>query len=441
MIRARLSHESRAALLALAGGAPAVVVSLLLVWLGDYPLRIPVTVTLTVAVCWFGAALAIREHVAYPLRTLANLAAALREGDYSLRGGTQRYTNDSLGEVFSELNSLAELLENQRLTALDATTLLRAVMAQIDVAVFTFDYQLCLRLVNRAGERLLNKPAERLLGRKADELGLEDCLSGEARRTIERTFPGGAGRWSIRFSGFRELGLPHQLLLVEDLTRTLREEELQAWKRLVRVLGHELNNSLAPIRSIASSLETILRRDPPPADWKEDCHQGLAVIVNRADALSRFMEAYARLAKLPPPRRQTLAVAPWVGRIVQLETRLAVDIEPGPEAEIPGDSDQLDQMLINLLRNAVDAAAPVQGKVRVGWRRSGGFVEIRILDGGPGISSTQNLFVPFFTTKPGGSGIGLVLSRQIAEAHGGMLTLENRLEGGCEARVSLPASE
>jgi nitrogen fixation/metabolism regulation signal transduction histidine kinase len=312
-------------------------------------------------------------------------------------------------------------------------------MVEIDVAVFTFDGKQRLRLLNRAGERLLAQPAERLLGRTAFELGLADCLEGEPARTLPMSFPGGTGRWGIRRSTFRERGMPHQLLVLTDLSRPLREEERQAWQRLIRVLGHELNNSLAPIKSMAGTLGTLLAREPRPADWKEDMRRGLGVIAARAEVLSRFMEAYARFARLPTPRLQPVEMGGLLRRVAGLETRLRVNLLAGPELTIQADGDQLEQLLINLLRNAVDAALETGGGVRMGWTRNGDYMEVCIEDEGPGLPNTSNLFVPFFTTKPGGSGIGLVLSRQIAEGHGGTLTLENRRSGpGCEARLRLP---
>ena len=230
-----------------------------------------------------------------------------------------------------------------------------------------------------------------------------------------------------------------QLLVIGDLTRPLREEELQAWQRLVRVLGHELNNSLTPIKSIAGSLESLVAGDALPPDWQDDMRRGLAVISTRSESLSRFIGAYARLAKLPRPTLAPLHVAQWVHRVVGLETRLRVSVQPGPDLVIHGDADQLEQLLINLLRNATDAALETGGGVQVDWRKNASYIEIKVEDEGPGLSNTGNLFVPFFTTKPGGSGIGLVLSRQIAEAHGGALTLENRRIGsGCEAKLRLP---
>src|SRR6266852_5857662 len=436
--RVRMYYERRIFLLAFLAGLPGSAAAIIMLWTGSHDAKVQWTVTILIVGFWLGFAGAVRERVVFPLRTLSNLLAALQEGDFSVRARGANI-DDALGEVMQQVNSMGGTLREQRLGALEATTLLRKVMEEIDVAIFAFDSEQKLKLVNRAGEKLLAKPAERLIGRSASELDLAECLEGEPARILQTTFPSGPGRWGMRRSTFREHGLPMQLVVIGDLTRPLREEELQAWQRLVRVLGHELNNSLTPIKSIAGSLESLVASDEPPADWQEDMRRGLAVISARSEALSRFIGAYARLAKLPRPTLAHLPVAAWVRRVVGLETRLPVDVVPGPDLVIRGDADQLEQLLINLLRNAADAALETGGGVRVGWRKNASYIEVRVEDDGPGLSNTSNLFVPFFTTKPGGSGIGLVLSRQIAEAHGGALTLENRRIGsGCEARLRLP---
>ena len=436
-----MRFEVRMLSFALFAGFPAVLATVLLLCLGDYSNATRWTLTGLVVVIWLGTAFSLRSHLVYPLQILSNLLAALREEDFSMRARGAR-PDDALGEVLVEVNALSDALRGRRLGALEATALLRKVMEEIDVAVFTFDSGHCLRLMNRAGERLLGQPTERVLGQTAAELGLAKCLEGEPARTLTTSFPGGAGRWAMRRSAFRESGMPHELLVLTDLSRPLREEERQAWQRLIRVLGHELNNSLTPIKSMAGTLETMLERQPRPADWEDDMRRGLEVIGSRAAALSRFLEAYSRLARLPSPKLQAVEAGALLRRVVGLESRMAVTLVPGPELTVRADPDQLEQLLINLLRNAVDAALETGGGVSVAWTRGADKIEVCILDEGPGLSNTSNLFVPFFTTKPTGSGIGLVLSRQIAEAHGGSLTLENRKERvGCEARLRLPLRE
>jgi nitrogen fixation/metabolism regulation signal transduction histidine kinase len=441
MGRPGTNFEARILRLTLLSGLPAVLVALAPLWLAPHAPKVNWTLSLIVLGTWLGLAWRVRELVIRPLQTLANLLAAIREGDFSIRGRpTDR--SDALGAAMAEVNALGATLRAQRLGALEASALLDKVMAEIDVAVFAFDDQRRLALVNPAGERLLREdgPPKRLLGRSAAELGLTALLESDPQGRVDGILRGAAGPWELRRTPFRQDGREHWLVVLTDLQRVLREEERQAWMRLVRVLGHEINNSLAPIQSIAGNLATLLARPERPEDLDEDLERGLVVIERRAAALGRFLSAYARLARLPPPRLLRVSVPAWVQRVAELEERLPVEVQPGPDVTVCGDPDQLDQLLINLVRNAVDAALETGGGVQLRWRAGAMRVEVSVLDEGPGLAETGNLFVPFFTTKPGGSGIGLVLSRQIAEAHEGSLTLVNRgPEGpGCEARLTLP---
>jgi nitrogen fixation/metabolism regulation signal transduction histidine kinase len=441
-----LSYEHRIQLLALAAGLPGSALALILLLTGDYSSRTIWTLGLLIVGLWLGFAMSVRSRVTFSLQTLSNLLAAMREEDFSVRArGARR--DDAMGEVMIEVNSLSETLREQRLGALEATALLRTVMEEIDVAIFTFDNESKLRLVNRAGERLLARPVERLLGFTAAELGLGASLEGDPVRTMELTFPGGSGRWGMRRGSFRQAGLPHRLVVLSDLSRALRDEERQAWQRLIRVMGHELNNSLAPIQSVAQSLESGLNALRNEGDLQpevnralmDDIQQGFGIIRSRTEALARFMAAYSRLARLPAPKLAPLSVKDWISRVAMLETRVKVKIQEGPELTISGDADQLEQLLINLLHNAADAVLECGTQASVGWSSQDSQLEVWVTDDGPGIQNTANVFVPFFTTKPGGTGIGLALSRQIAEAHGGTLTLENRRgTRGCEARLRLP---
>jgi two-component system, NtrC family, nitrogen regulation sensor histidine kinase NtrY len=442
----RLSHERTIFVYALLAGLPAIAVAMYYLWLGGAAdAKTRWTLTLLICGFWLGFALALQARVVRPLQTMANLLSALREGDFAIRArGARR--DEPLGDVMSEINTLSRTLQEQRLSALEATALLRTVMEEINIAIFAFDADRKLRLANHAGQLLLNKPAERILGRDADELGLDACLEGEPARLLDLSFPGARGRWGMRRSEFREGGRPHQLVVIADLSRTLREEELQAWQRIVRVLGHELNNSLAPIKSIAGSLSTLLKKPTRAADWEDDMRSGLDIIAARAGSLARFMQAYARLARLPQPTLVRQPLRPLVERVVALETRLPVQVLDAPDLTLPCDAAQLEQLIINLVKNAVDAVLEqrVAGRSRAGvrlwWRKQPDVVELLVEDDGPGIAQATNLFVPFFTTKPEGSGIGLVLCRQIAENHGGSLLLANREDAaGCVATLRLPA--
>jgi nitrogen fixation/metabolism regulation signal transduction histidine kinase len=436
-----LKFEGRVTALTMAAGLPGVVLCALLLWLDGYSSRVQWTVDLLLVFCWLAISASLKNRVVRPLQTLSNILGAIREGDYSIRG-RRAASGDALGEVMLEVNDLGSTLRAQRLGAMEATALLRTVMSEIDSAIFAFDPAQQLRLVNRAGEKLLAQPAPRLLGHTVEDLGLAACFDGQEStgpRTVQMSFPGGAGRWEIRRGTFREGGQQHQLLVLTDLSKTLREEERSAWQRLLRVLGHELNNSLAPIKSVAGSLGGLINRDPQPADWRDDMHRGLEVISSRADSLARFIESYSKLARLPPPRFETLNIGRLVERVATLETRLPVKIVGGPQTVVRGDRAQVEQLLINLIRNAVDASLETKGNVEVGWSHHNGQLVVCVKDEGLGLANTSNLFVPFFTTKASGSGIGLVLSRQIAEAHGGTLTLENcNGKNGCEARLTLP---
>jgi nitrogen fixation/metabolism regulation signal transduction histidine kinase len=434
---------------------PGLVTSGVLIWLQDWTVESKLALLFAELVVCSLIVAALHDQIIRPLQTLANVVGALREEDYSFRA-RMAVPDDALGELSLEVNMLADLLAEHRIGAIEATALLQRVVEEVDIPLFAFDPGEALRLVNSAGERLLQRASPRLLGKTATELGLKTCLSAENATVIPLHFNSDA-RWFVRRSSFRQRGVPHTLVVLSDVSRALREEERLAWQRLIRVMGHELNNSLAPIKSIAGSLHARLPGTTLSPEEREDFERGLGIIEARAASLNRFLQAYRQLAQMPSPVLKKSPLSTLVTRVAGLETRIQVKVIPGADVNVMADSDQLEQMLINLVRNATEAvlesstatkgpteteSAPSNGfkpSVVISWKLLEKAVDLTIEDNGPGLLNPSNAFVPFYTTKPSGSGIGLVLSRQIAEAHGGSLELTNRPdERGCRVRVILP---
>jgi two-component system, NtrC family, nitrogen regulation sensor histidine kinase NtrY len=449
----RLRYERRITLYSVLIALPGMLTAFVLIGMQSWSIDSKLILVFIVVICWWLLALGLHEQAVRPLQTMANVVGALREEDYSFRA-RGAFPGDALGELSFEVNALADLLSQRRIRAIEATALLRRVVEEVDAPLFAFDPKRAVQLVNPAGEKLLERSAIRILGRTAEEVGLADCLNVANGALVSLPANQPRARWLVRQSKFREKGVPRMLVVLLDASRALREEERNAWQKLIRVLGHELNNSLAPIKSIAGSLSDRLGNAEMSGDQRQDFEKGLGIIEARSASLNRFVEAYRQLAQMPVPAVRKVELYPILERVAFLETRLPVTVMRGPDVALMVDPDQIEQMLINLVRNAVEAAlegGPTRAtgsgngsgtrrpQVTVSWRLDGSNVVLSIDDNGPGLFNPSNAFVPFYTTKPSGSGIGLALSRQIAEAHGGSISLSNR-EGksGCRVQVGLP---
>src|SRR3954462_6464407 len=452
--RTRLLYENRISLYSFLVALPGLTVSTVFLWMQPWSTGSRVAIIAAQLFIWWLLALALQEQTTRPLQTLANVTGSLREEDYSFRARNAT-AEDALGELSLEVNALADMLSSEKVRNIEATALLQRVVDEIDAPLFAFDPSLSLRLVNPAGEHLLRQSKARMMGRKAAELGLHDCLSAANETVVELNVGEAQARWLLRRSSFRQHGVPHTLVVLSDVSRALREEERRAWQRLIRVLGHELSNSLAPIKSIAGSLNSRVQATNLDPEVRNDLQRGLEIIETRSASLQRFLEAYRKLAQMPAPKLKDVPLAALVSRVAALEMRLKVCVQEGPHVVFQADPDQLEQMLINLVRNAVDAVLEntsagarvdcedsVNGKrggVVIRWDADNHQVIVAIEDEGAGLLNRANLFTPFYTTKPNGSGVGLVLCRQIAEAHGGAIEISNRNDRpGCLVKVVLP---
>jgi two-component system, NtrC family, nitrogen regulation sensor histidine kinase NtrY len=449
--RRRLKYEQRIRIWLTALALPTVLCTALLAWKYSDSLLIASATAITLAIVWAIAAGYFFEQLIRPLQTLANVVSALREDDFSFRArGARR--GDSLGDLALEINALAGTLQSQRSAARDALTLVERVITAMQSPVLAFDNAGHLRLLNPAAESAFHLQRRSALGHSAAELNLTSLLhaSDEALYTnsISTLDTSPAARWSVRCTTFRLHGVPHTLLVLSDVAAALREEERLAWQRLIRVLSHEINNSLTPIKSLAGSLRTRLPQHSMEDELTvpSELHRGLTVIEERADSLNRFLQSYQQLTRLPTPKLQRLSLGTLLDHVIQLETRVPIDLQPGPPVHLLADPDQLQQLLINLLRNAAEAALNTEETsataplIVVSWTATPSQATLHIRDNGPGLINPANLFVPFYTTKPEGSGIGLVLAQQIATAHKGSITLSNNPDApGCTAEFRLPA--
>jgi two-component system nitrogen regulation sensor histidine kinase NtrY len=425
----------------LLAGFPGTALALVLLWAHSYSLGHKLEATILLLLFWLGLSFSARDLVVQSIHILSNVVSSLKEQNFSFRA-MQGRPDDAMGELALEINQLAAAMEAERRGAIEAEHLLRKVASEVDAVILAVSPDGQIKLLNRAATVFFEKREDQLLNKTVEELGIEHLVNGPPSETVTRLTAGIEKRWVVRRSHFRQQGVPHRLIMLSEMSEVLRATERSAWQRLVRVLSHEINNSLAPIKSIA---RTLLRlSDQIPESERENFQHGLGVIGSRADSLNRFLQGYARLTKLPVISKRVVRLENLLQRIVSLEQRIPITISPGPPAMVRVDPAQIEQVLINICKNAVDAvmarpATQLPPSVTISWSVFENDLQLIVRDNGVGLLDTSNLFVPFYTTKESGTGIGLPLSRQIVEGHGGALLIRNREDSsGCEVEIKIP---
>ena len=389
----------------------------------------------------------IYQKISYQFRSISNLLEALIQGDYTLRARTDQ-SSGAFDELVVAINGLAKRLSQQRWESVESQLLLRTIIEHIDVAIIALNQDNQIRFLNPAAENLLQLKNSLTNRELLQQLAFVQELTSGCHQVVELSLGYQQGRFNVYVEEFREDGKQHKLLFITDIRTLLRSEERKAWQDLVRVISHEINNSLSPIASISQTLQRLLERDAQHADVIGNLREGLGIISERAKGLSQFVDSYKQLAKLPEPQTQPLSIRPLVEKIVALFNHQPITIEAERDFILQLDPVQFEQVLINLLKNAIEATALANpnnpgSTITIRWSVSRQFFKLDICDQGSGISNPDNLFVPFYSTKKQGSGIGLVLCRQIIEAHNGRLSLSNlalnnQNSGGCCASIELP---
>jgi nitrogen fixation/metabolism regulation signal transduction histidine kinase len=433
MRRTSLEGKLAAALLAVLAVAAAVTAGLVR-WLDAAWLGATLAVILLLL-----PALALARRLARPvaalIRALSGSVVAFRDGDFSFSIGTRRH--DEIGDLVRAHNALGEVLRDQRQSLFQRELLLDTVVQNTPTALVLVDAGDHVVYSNVAARHLLNA------GRSLNGERFADVLGGVPAVLAQAIADGADGLFALAIDGedetfhlaqrdFKLQGRAHRLLLLRRMTRELSRQEVATWKKVIRVISHELNNSLAPIRSLSHSARELVRRGEAAR-----LETVFTTIEDRARHLESFIHGYARFAKLPQPRPETVAWEPFLDALARQYPFERVGVLPAA----PGwfDPVQVEQVLINLLKNAHEASGS-GGAVELGVQRIGAQQRIEVRDRGPGMSETvlANALLPFYSTKRSGSGLGLALAREIAEAHGGRIQLADRADGGLAVIIVLP---
>ncbi len=439
-MKSKISFEASLVKLSLTASIPLLVI---LLWM-MYERHISIWITLITAIngglLIIYTSYQIYRKLTHQMLSMQNLLHSLAQGDYSFRL-RPLYDNGELGKLIKTINTLSNRLSQQRRETVESQLLLSTIIEHIDVAIVALNDESIVSFYNAAAKNLflIEQAGSRLT--LIDPLAFVNSLPAGHHQVIELALRFTRGKYQIHLEEFREAGQQHKLLFVTDVNRLLRNEERKAWQSLVRVISHEINNSLSPIASISQTLSRLISRQETLLEDYDDLIDGLAIITSRANGLKEFLDGYKQLAKFPEPQLQWVFIDKLIRKTAVLFKEQNIIFDGASDTRICIDPVKFEQVMINLIKNAAESMAQINvlGTIQISWTTDGTLFRLIICDQGAGINNADNFFVPFYSTKKNGMGIGLVLCREIIEAHNGRLSIANKLdEKGCCVSIELP---
>jgi len=441
----RLQHKDDQSFLALIICVPCLLVSAISLIVAGVSGYLVAFVIIVLSLLIIFVVMISKQRAEQQIRTLSNIIESMIDGDYSLRGRLQH--NQAFQELLILVNDLAETLSQHKIEAKESRLLLEKIMQQMDAMVLAVNEQGFIVMANDSAQKLLigkDHDSKNLQEIRLIELMLGKTISQASAGIIEFDHKQLSGEHFLFKECFLSEGKQHHLYLITSAERLLIEKERKAWQSILRVLSHEMNNSLTPISSISQAMKQKLQNENKPLN-RSSLSDGVNIIQERADSLSSFIASYGQLSHLPQPNKSQFELNNLLiqlGKLfddcqLQWPTQSTVRTNP---IIITADKSQLEQVIINILKNAREAMAQCPKKViEVSYLQDKKYLHLVISDQGMGIANKENLFVPFYSTKPQGSGIGLTLCRQILFNHGGLIKLTNRKDTtGAQAIISLP---
>ena len=374
----------------------------------------------------------------YQIRTLSNLIESMIDGDYSLRGRLE--TDLAFKELLDLINDLAETLSQHKIEAKESRLLLERIMEQMDALVIAVNEDGFIVMANASANKLLLGNLDNIATTKLSDLSVGKDIINSDSGIIKFNHPQLSGEHFLFTESFLSEGKQHRLYMLTNAERLLMEKERKAWQSLLRVLSHEMNNSLAPISSISQSMQSQLKKSNDDINIKQ-LLDGVNIINERAESLNHFIASYSQLSHLPQPNKKPIQLHDLLTSTTSLFPQTSFTYDEF-NIELSLDKEQFEQVLINIFKNSIEAMNDSEVKnITIRCLVESDKVRISVVDSGCGIANLDNVFVPFYTTKAEGSGIGLALCRQIIFNHSGTIDIANNVDSsGVTISISLPLS-